>query len=53
MRIKFWSRSPRGGDRLRSAHKWGGNVGLDFGEVGSGGVDWMRLDRDGDRWQVL
>jgi hypothetical protein len=37
--------------RLR--HRWEDNIGLDLQEVGCGGMDWIGLAQDRDRWQAL
>jgi hypothetical protein len=37
--------------RLRS--RWEGNTKMDLQEVGCGGMDWIELAQDGDRWQAL
>jgi hypothetical protein len=37
--------------RLR--HRWEDNIKMDLQEVGCGGVDWMELARDRDRWRAL
>ena len=37
--------------RLR--HRWEDNIKMDLQEVGCGGMDWIELAQDRDRWQVL
>ena len=37
--------------RLR--HGWEDNIKMDLQEVGCGGMDWMQLAQDRDRWQAL
>ena len=34
-------------------HRWEDNIKLDLQEVGCGGMDWIELARDTDRWQAL
>ena len=36
--------------RLR--HRWNDNIKMDLQEVGCGGMDWIELAQDGDRWQA-
>ena len=40
---------PFGRTRLR----WENNVKMDLQEVGCGGMDWIELAQDRDRWRVL
>ena len=40
---------PLGRPRLR----WKDNIKMDLQEVGSGGMDWMGLAQDRDRWRAL
>jgi hypothetical protein len=37
----------------RASHRWEGNVKMVLREVGWVDMDWINLDEDGDRWQVL
>jgi hypothetical protein len=37
----------------RSRHRWVDNIRLDLGEVGWGGVDWIGLAKDRNRWRSL
>jgi hypothetical protein len=43
------------GKRLlgRPRHRWEDNTKMDLQEVGGGGMDWIGLAPDGDRWRVL
>ena len=36
-----------------SIHRWEDNTKMDLQEVGWGGMDWIDLAQDGDRWQKL
>jgi hypothetical protein len=40
---------PRGRPRRR----WEDNIKMDVQEVGCGGMDWIELAQDRDRWQAL
>jgi hypothetical protein len=42
-------RRPLGRPRCR----WEDNIRMDLREVGCGGVDWMELAQDMNRWRVL
>jgi len=33
--------------------RWEDNIKMDLQEVGCGGVDWIELTRDRDRWWAL
>jgi hypothetical protein len=37
--------------RLR--HRWEGNIKMDLQELGCGGMDWIELAQDRDRWRAL
>jgi len=34
-------------------HRWEDNIKMDLQEVGCGGMDWIDLAQDRDRWQAL
>jgi hypothetical protein len=34
-------------------HRWEDNIKTDLQEVGCGGMDWIELAQDTDRWQAL
>ena len=34
-------------------HRWEDNIKMDLQEVGCGGVDWIELAEDRDRWRAL
>jgi len=42
------------GKRLlgRLRHRWEGNIKMDLQEVGCGGMDWIELAQDRDRWRA-
>ena len=40
---------PLGRPRLR----WEDNIKMDFKEVGCGGMNWIKLAQDRDRWRAL
>jgi hypothetical protein len=37
----------------RPRRSWEDNIIVDLQEVGCGGMDWIGLDKDRDRWQAL
>jgi hypothetical protein len=45
---------PEGMGRLgRYRRRWEDNIKMDFQEVGCGGMDWIELAQDRDRWRAL
>ena len=60
---RMWKRSsvyrilvgkPEGKRQLgRPRHRWEDNIKMNLQEVGCGGMDWMELAQDRDRWQAL
>jgi len=37
----------------RPRHRWEDNIKMDIQELGCGGVDWIELAQDRDRWRAL
>jgi hypothetical protein len=37
----------------RPSHRWEDNIKMDLQEVGCGGMDWIKLAQDRDRWRAL
>jgi hypothetical protein len=37
----------------RPMHKWEDNIKMDLRQVGWGGMDWISLAQDRDRWRSL
>ena len=37
----------------RPRRKWENNIKMDLQEVGCGGMDWVELAQDRDRWRAL
>jgi len=46
---KHEGRRPLGRPRRR----WGDNIKMDLQEMGFGGMDWIELAQDRDRWRAL
>ena len=37
----------------RPRHRWEDNIKMDLQEIGCGGMDWVELAQDRDRWRAL
>jgi hypothetical protein len=37
----------------RTRRRWEDNIKMDLDEVGCGGMDWIELAQDRDRWRAL
>jgi hypothetical protein len=37
----------------RPRRRWDDNIKMDFQEVGCGGIDWIGLAQDRDRWRAV
>ena len=37
----------------RHRHRWEDNINMDLQEVGCGGIDWIELAQDRERWRTL
>jgi hypothetical protein len=37
----------------RSRRRWEDNIKMDLEEVGCGGMDWIELSQDRDRWRAF
>jgi len=45
---------PEGKGRLgRPRRRWEDNIKMDLQDVGCGGMDWIELAQDRDRWRAL
>jgi hypothetical protein len=54
MRICYWWESQRERDPLeRPRRRWVDNIKMDLLEIGWGGVDWIGLAQDRDKWRAL
>jgi hypothetical protein len=50
----FWWGKPEGkGPMRRPRRRWVDNIKMDPQEVGCGGMDWIKLAQDRDRWRAL
>ena len=50
----FWWGNLRGRRQLgRPGRRWEDNIKMDLQEVGCGGMDWIELAQDRDRWRAL
>ena len=49
----FWLGNLRERDHLGDRRRWQDNIKMDFQEVGWGGMDWIDLIQDRDRWWAL
>jgi hypothetical protein len=49
--IRFWWESPK--ERDRSEDQGADGIRMDLREIGLGGVDWIRLAQDRDRWSAV
>jgi hypothetical protein len=53
-RIKGFGGKPKGKRSLgRSRRRWEDNIKMELWEVGGGGMDWIELAQDRDRWREL
>ena len=51
---RFLVGKPEGKSALgRHSCRWEDNIKMDLQEVGCGGMDWIELAQDRDRWRVL
>jgi hypothetical protein len=51
-RVLVWKPGGKG-PLWRTRHRWEDNIKMDIQEVECGGMDWIELDQDRDRWQAL
>ena len=50
----FWWGKPEGKRPLvRPRHRWEDNIKMDLKEIGCGGMDWIDLAQDRDRYRAL
>jgi hypothetical protein len=51
---KVLARKPKGKRPLaRPRHRWEDRIRMDLREIDLGGVDWIRLAQDRDRWRAV
>jgi hypothetical protein len=47
-------RKPEGRRPLgRTKHRWKGNIKMDLQEGGGGGMEWIELAQDREKWRAL
>jgi hypothetical protein len=52
--IGFWWGKPEGKRPMgRPRHRWEDNIRMNLQEVGFGGMDWIGLAQDRDRWRAI
>jgi hypothetical protein len=51
--IRFQGRQLREGENFKDRRRWENNIRMDLQEVGWGGMDWIDLSQDRDRWRAL
>jgi hypothetical protein len=45
---------PEGNKKLgRPRRRWEDGIRMDLGDIGLGGVNWIRLSKDRDRWRAV
>ena len=50
----FWWGKPEGKRPLRTPmRRWEDNIRMDLQDLGCGGMDWINLAQDRDRWMAL
>jgi len=49
----FWWGNLRERPLGRPRRRWEDNIKMDLQEVGCGGMDWIKLAQDRDRWRAL
>ena len=49
----FWWGNLREKPLGRTRHKWEDNIKMDLQEMGWGGMDWIDLVQDRDRWRTI
>ena len=50
----FWWEKPEGRRPFgRPRRRWQDNIKMDLQEVGCGGMDWIELAQDRDRWRTI
>ena len=51
---EFWWGKPEGKRPLgRPRRRWEDNIKMDLQEVGCGGMEWIELAQDRDRWRAV
>jgi hypothetical protein len=48
---RFWWESPK--ERERTRRRWKARIRMNLGEMDCGGVEWIHLAQDRDRWRAV
>jgi hypothetical protein len=52
-RMGYWWESQKEKRPLGQRRRWVDNIKLNLGEIGWGGVDWVGLAQDKEKWRAL
>jgi hypothetical protein len=53
MHIGYWWENHKERDHKKDQDVGGDNIKMDLREIGWGGIDWIDLPQDRDRWRAL
>jgi hypothetical protein len=49
----WWENQKERGQYATTRHRWQDNIKIDLREIGWGGMDWINLAQDRDRWKAF